>query len=44
MHEVKIFKCFVLVFLDRHAQGSTSDDVSNLQQWILPDPLGQGEL
>lgn len=38
------FRCFVFVFLDRHAQGTSSDDVSNLWQWILPDPLGPWEL
>lgn len=30
--------------LNRHAQGSPSDYVSNLWQWLLPDPLGPGKL
>lgn len=31
-------------FLDRHAQGSPSEYVSDMRQWLLPDPLGPGEL
>lgn len=31
-------------FLNRHAQAPPSGYVSNLRQWLLPDPLGPGKL
>lgn len=33
-----------ILVLNRYAQAPPSDHVSNLQQWLLPDPLGPGKL